>query len=96
MRDKRSRMIRVISVYRVSQDSPAQAGETTSCKQQVRSIMLRGVKKPNPKKRFIEDLSTMITNWRLNEEDCDIILMAEMNEFIGENKHYMNFANVLI
>jgi len=32
MRGKRGRMIRVISAYRVSQDSPAQAGETTSCK----------------------------------------------------------------
>jgi len=36
MRGKRGRIIRVISAYRVSQDSPDQAGETTSCKQHVR------------------------------------------------------------
>jgi len=83
MRGKRGRMIRVIAAYRVSQDSSAQAGETTSCKEQVMSLMPRGVKKPNPKKRFIEDLSTMITNWRLNREDCDMILMADMNKLIG-------------
>jgi len=83
IRDKRGRMIHVVSLYRVSQNSPAQAGETTSCKQQARSLILRGVKKPNPKKRFLMDLSIMITNWRSNNEDCDIILMANMNEFIG-------------
>ena len=33
MRDKQGHLIRVISAYKVSQDSPAQAGETTSCKQ---------------------------------------------------------------
>jgi len=48
--------------------------------------MLRGVMKPNPKKRFLEDLLTMITNWRLNKENCDIILMADMNEFRGEKQ----------
>jgi len=58
--------------------------------------MLRGVKKYNPKKIFLEDLLTMITNWRLNKEDCDIILMTDMNAFIGKNKHYMNSTNVLI
>jgi len=86
MRGKWGRMTPVISAYRVLQDFPAQAGEITSCKQQARSLMLRGVKKPNPKKRFIEDLSTMITTWRLNKEDCDIILMADMNKFIGEEQ----------
>jgi len=33
MRGKKGRLIRVISAYRVSQDSYKQAGETTSCKQ---------------------------------------------------------------
>ena len=35
IRSKQGRLIRVISVYRVSHDSLAQAGETNSCKQQV-------------------------------------------------------------
>ena len=45
LRGEKGRIIRVISAYRVSQESPAQAGETTSCKKQVRSLMLRGVRK---------------------------------------------------
>ena len=60
MRGKQGRLIRVISAYRVSQDSSAQTGETTSCKQQVRSLMLCGEKNPNPKKQFLKDLATMI------------------------------------
>ena len=60
MRGGKGRMIRVISAYRVSQDYPDAAGETTSCKQQVRSLMMRGITNPNPKKRFLTDLTTMI------------------------------------
>ena len=44
LRGKKGRMIRVISAYRVSQEQIAQAGETTSCKQQVRSLLKRGIK----------------------------------------------------
>ena len=42
VRGKKGRLIQVIFAYRVLQDSPAQAGETTGYKQQVRSLMLRG------------------------------------------------------
>ena len=35
LRGEHGRMIRVISAYRVSQDSPEAAGEPTSCKQEV-------------------------------------------------------------
>jgi len=83
---ERGRLIRVISAYRVSHDSPTQAGETTSCKQQVRSLMIRGVNNPNPKKRFLQDLTSMINAWRDNKVNRDIILMADMNEFIEERK----------
>ena len=85
-------MIRVISAYRVSQDSYKQAGETTSCKQQVRSLMLRGVRKPNPKKRFLTDLSAMLTAWRKDKPNHDIILMADMNEYIGDTKDLYDFC----
>ena len=44
LRGKKGRMIRVISAYRVSQEQIAQAGETTSRKQQVRSLLKRGIK----------------------------------------------------
>ena len=61
IREKKGRIIRAISAYRVSQDSPAQAGEITSYKKQVRSLMLREVNNPSPKKRFLQDLTSMIT-----------------------------------
>lgn len=86
------KLIRVISAYIVSQDSPAQAGETASCKQQVRSLMLRGEKNHNPKKRFLEALETMIKTWRDNTVNCDIILMADMDEFIGNKRDLHNFC----
>jgi len=86
LRGKKGKTIRVISAYRVSQDHPSTAGETISCKQQVRSLMIRGVKNHNPKKRFLEDLALMITSWRNNSVGGEIILMADMNEFIGGKK----------
>ena len=91
LRGKQGKLIRVISAYRVSQDSPSQAGETTSCKQQVRSLMLRREKHPNPKKRFLKNLTIMLKNWRINKEHTEIILMADMNEFIGEKKDLYDF-----
>jgi len=92
LRGKKGKTIRVISAYRVSQDHPSTAGETISCKQQVRSLMIRGVKNHNPKKRFLEDLALMITSWRNNSVGGEIILMADMNEFIGEKKLYTYFV----
>ena len=43
LRGKRGKMIKVISAYRVSQATTANAGELTSCKQQVRSMLKRGI-----------------------------------------------------
>ena len=96
MRGKKGKMIRVISAYRVSQEYPDRAGETTSCKQQVRSLMKRGINKPNPKKRFLTDLTNMIKNWRKDKENCDIILMADMNEYIGGGRTYTTSASKII
>ena len=49
---KKGKTIRVISAYRVSQDYPAYVGETTSYKQQVRNLMLRGIKIPIQRSGF--------------------------------------------
>ena len=92
IRRKRGRLIRAISAYRVSKDSPAHAGETTSYKQQARSLMLHGVNKHNPKKRFLQDLTSMINAWRDNKVNRDVILMADMNEFIGDRKDLHDFC----
>ena len=48
--------------------------------------MLHGEKNLNPNKWFLKDLATMIKTWRDNTFNCDIILMENMNEFMG-NKH---------
>jgi len=79
-------LIRFISAYRVSQDSPAQAGETTACKQRTFSLMLSGENKSNPKKQFLKNLTSMLTVWRAKNFDSDVITMADMNEFIGKRK----------
>ena len=63
---KQDKLIRVISSYRVSQASPKMAGETTYCKQQVRSFLWRGLKTLNPKKLFLVDLLAMMKGWRMN------------------------------
>ena len=64
LRGKKGKIIKVISAYRVYMAHPSQADELTSCKQQVRSLIRRGIKNPNPKKIFLEDLSSFIKTWR--------------------------------
>ena len=54
--------------------------------------MLRGGKNQNPKKRFIKNLAIMIKNWRDNTVNCDIILMANMNELMGDKHDLHNFC----
>lgn len=85
-------MIKVISAYSVSQDLPTQAGETTSRKQQVWSLMLKCIGNPNPKKRLLTDLSVMIKNWRVDKTNCDIIMMVDMNKCIGDKKDLYDFC----
>ena len=60
LRGKHNTQIRAISAYRVSQDSIKDAWELISCKQQVRSMMAKGIKNPNPKKAFLQNLTTFI------------------------------------
>ena len=55
--------------------------------------MLRGVKNPNPKKRFLTDLVTMIKTWCEIKVKRDITLLADLNEYIGENGKYMTFVS---
>ena len=64
LREKQGKMIRIISAYRVSHASYKTARETTSCRQQERSMLGRGLKNPNPKKGFLTDISNMMKGWR--------------------------------
>lgn len=62
LRGKKINLINIISGYGVSQDYLNKASEFTSCKQQVRSLNKRGIKIPNPKKVFLQDLTSFIRN----------------------------------
>ena len=92
LRGKKGKMIRVISAYRISQEHVAQAGETTSCKQQVRSLLKRGVKNPNPKQVFLKDIGKFINNWRAKGPSNEVILMADMNEYVGDKRGLADFT----
>ena len=48
-------LIKVISVYHVSQQYLKDAGVTTICQQQARSMIKRGVANPNPKTTCLTD-----------------------------------------
>ena len=54
--------------------------------------MLHGEKNPNPNKRFLKYLATMIKTWRGNTVNYDILLMADMTEFIGDKHDLHNFC----
>ena len=60
---KKGRIIMMILAYRVSQKYPSEAGKLTSCKEQVRSVLKKGILNPNPKTRFLQDLSYFIQKW---------------------------------
>ena len=53
--------------------------------------MLRGENNPNRKKRFLKDLTSILTAWRANKVNSDVIIMSDMNEFIGERKDLNDF-----
>ena len=85
-------MIKVVSAYRVSQATPSQAGEPTSCKQQVRSMLKKGIIDPNPKKAFLINLSQVIQKWRIEGENYEVILSANMNKCINTNGDLQDFC----
>ena len=62
LRGKKGKMIKVISTYRFSRATSSQADELTSYKKQVHSMLIKGIKNPNPKKVFLTDLSKVITS----------------------------------
>ena len=91
LRGKEGKMVRVISAYRVSQGHVAQTGESTYCKQQVRSLLKRRVLNPNPKKTFLKDIGNYINKWRANGVSNEVILMAGMDGYIGDKGDLADF-----
>ena len=91
LRVEKYRMIRVISVYCVSQSSPAEAGELTSYKQQDWSMLKLGINNLNPKKAFLTDLSKFIRQWKKEDKRHEIIIMTDMNKCISTNGDLADF-----
>ena len=77
---KKSKKVRVILGYRVSQDNPDQVGELTACRQRWRSHVKNEIKNPNPKQLMLDDLSSMIEQWSGQSHKHSVILMMDSNE----------------
>ena len=79
------------SAYMVYQDKASKVGELTAYKQQFRSLLKRGVIKPNPKNAFLQDIGKCIGEWRKGTS-YEVILMADMNEYSGAKGELYNFS----
>ena len=82
---KDNREIIVLTAYNVPQDTPA--GDNTLHAQQTSLYLLDGEVDPNPRKNFIRDLVTLVTEAK--EDNQDIILMGDFNEVVGDDPKMM-------
>ena len=82
---KDNREILVLTAYNVPEDTPA--GDDTLHAQQTSLYLLDGEVDPNPRKNFIQDLLTLITTAK--EDNQDIILMGDFNEVVGDDPKMM-------
>ena len=85
-------MIKVILAYRVSQTYDAQAGELKAFKQQFRSILRRGDSSPNARRNVMFGLGKLISEWRVDSENNEVILMMDANKYTAENADLAKFA----
>ncbi len=85
------RIVTLICAYQVVQEK-GEHGARTTYSQQVRMMRLEGVLDPDPRKAFISDLKTLVT--QLRTADHDIILMGDFNELIGSKPNDM--ASVIV
>ena len=85
-------VIQVIYVYRVSQRATKLVNETMLCKQQVRIMLKRGLKNHNPKKSFLTDLTKSIEKLRDKGKYREIILVADIIEYISSKGDLYNFC----
>jgi hypothetical protein len=84
---KDTKEIMVLTAYNVSQYKNAKVGEDTHFNQQIALYKLDNIREPDPKRIFIEDLTTMIKKAR--KEDKDIILTGDFNELVGDDPRGM-------
>ena len=79
--------IMVLTAYNVSQHKNAKVGDDTLYSQQTALYKLKNIREPDPKKLFIEDLTTLVKKAR--KEDKDIILTGDFNELVGDDPNGM-------
>jgi hypothetical protein len=79
--------IMILTAYNVSQYKNAKVGEDTLFNQQIALYKLNNIREPDPKRIFIEDLTTIIKKARI--EDKDIILTGDFNKLVGDGSRGM-------
>jgi hypothetical protein len=84
-RDTKETMI--LTAYNVSQHKNAKVGEDTLFNQQIALYKLNNIRDPDPKRIFIENLTTIVKKARI--EDKDIILTGYFNELVGDDSRGM-------
>jgi len=92
LKGKKGKPIKVISAYQVSQRYLKDPGATTPCQHQARSMIKRGIINPNPKSPCLTDLMVFINNWRIQGTNHDVVIMADMNTYICEQKELYDFC----
>ena len=89
--------ILIVSVYKVSQTYPGEAGYTTAYMQQHRALLKDNVSKLKPRQRLLDDLETFISNWKERNADSSVILMMDasgdstdphLHTFIANTERY--------
>jgi hypothetical protein len=80
--------IMVLAAYNVSQYKNAKVGEDMLFNQQIELYKLKNIRDPDPKKIFIEDLTSLVRKAR--KEDKDIILTGDFNELVGDDPRGMS------
>jgi exonuclease III len=78
----------ILIAYNVSQYKNAKVGEDTLFNHQVTLYKLNNIREPDPKKKFIEDLASLVRKAR--KEDKDIILTGDFNELVGDDPRGMS------
>ncbi|OEU11118.1 hypothetical protein FRACYDRAFT_246229 [Fragilariopsis cylindrus CCMP1102] len=84
---KDTKEIMVLTAYNVSQYKNAKVGEDTLFNQQTALYKLNNIREPDPKQLFIDDLTALVKQARL--EDKDIILTGDFNELVGDDHRGM-------
>lgn len=92
LRENNNRITRFLSTYKISQDSIKDTGELKYCKQQARSMLDKEIKDHNLQKAFLSNLTTFIQKWRSNRNKNEIILIADIHEYISSNGALHDFC----